>query len=267
MATRPPNSRYKAVVFDIGGVVVGSPFLGIAAYERAHGLPRNYINCLITAYGENGAYQRFERGEIGLKQFYDVWGRELNNVERGNAAYNAYCAKRSLPPPAALPSSLKIDARDLFGQMMRQAATMDAGVVRAIQRIRARGMRTIALTNNYSKEDEGGAHAPDAHDRAHLGWEEGAVPTRIRELFDDWVDSSTEGLRKPDPEFFLLACRRNGIRPDEVIFLDDIGANLKAAAQLGMTTIHVPLEGSARALKTLGEKLGFDVTSLPAAKL
>lgn len=29
--------------------------------------------------------------------------------------------------------------------------------------------------------------------------------------------------RKPDPEFFLLACRRNSIKPDEAIFLDDIG--------------------------------------------
>lgn len=98
---------------------MGSPFLGIAEYERAHRLPHNYINCLMystplvamkrvvltpmgrftlyrTAYGNDGAYQRYERGEINLKQFYDAWGRELNNVERGNKAYKTYCAKRSL---------------------------------------------------------------------------------------------------------------------------------------------------------------------------
>lgn len=250
----------KAVIFDIGGVVVGSPFLGIAAYERAHGLPRNYINCLITAYGDDGAYQRYERGEIGLKAFYAAWGAELNNVARGNDAYRAYCARRSLPLPQRMPESLSIDARDLFGQMMRQATTMDQGMVNAIKRIRARGLRVIALTNNYSKE-ELPEFASDAQERAHLGWEDGAVPSRVRELFDDWVDSSMEGLRKPDPKFFMLACERNGIRPEEAVFLDDIGANLKAAASLGMSTIHVPLGGSAGALKRLEERLGFDVTS------
>jgi len=34
----------KAVILDIGGVVVRSPMLGIAAYEKEHGLPSNYIN-------------------------------------------------------------------------------------------------------------------------------------------------------------------------------------------------------------------------------
>ena len=29
--------------------------------------------------------------------------------------------------------------------------------------------------------------------------------------------------RKPDPQFYLHACRESGINPEEVIFLDDIG--------------------------------------------
>ena len=34
----------KAIIFDIGGVVVRSPMIGIAKYEKEHGLPTNYIN-------------------------------------------------------------------------------------------------------------------------------------------------------------------------------------------------------------------------------
>lgn len=30
--------------FFVGGVCVGSPMAGIHAYEKKHGLPRNYIN-------------------------------------------------------------------------------------------------------------------------------------------------------------------------------------------------------------------------------
>lgn len=40
----PSQRSFKAVFFDIGGVVVGSPFQGIADYEKEHNLPVNYIN-------------------------------------------------------------------------------------------------------------------------------------------------------------------------------------------------------------------------------
>lgn len=39
-----PPGRFKAVLFDIGGVVVGSPFQGIADFELQHNLPVNYLN-------------------------------------------------------------------------------------------------------------------------------------------------------------------------------------------------------------------------------
>lgn len=45
-----PAGRYKAVFFDIGGVVVGSPFSGIAAYEMQHNLPVNYLNVAMQVY-------------------------------------------------------------------------------------------------------------------------------------------------------------------------------------------------------------------------
>jgi len=78
-------------------------------------------------------------------------------------------------------------------------------------------------------------------------------------MFDHFYDSSAVGLRKPDPQFFLHACAESGIRPEQVIFLDDIGMNLKTAKQLGMTTIHVPIGGTLQAVKQLEEYLGIDL--------
>lgn len=44
-SVRPTSvGPYKAVLFDIGGVVVGSPFQGIADFEVQHNLPVNYLN-------------------------------------------------------------------------------------------------------------------------------------------------------------------------------------------------------------------------------
>jgi hypothetical protein len=64
------------------------------------------------------------------------------------------------------------------------------------------GLRVVALTNNYSKEDDdlknGITSEADRAEHERLGWAtsgEGVVPSRVRALFDDWVDSSVEGLR------------------------------------------------------------------------
>ncbi|KAJ2888746.1 hypothetical protein FB639_000418, partial [Coemansia asiatica] len=49
------GNRIKAVIFDIGGVVVRSPFIAISAYEREQGLPANYINVALSKLGDSGA--------------------------------------------------------------------------------------------------------------------------------------------------------------------------------------------------------------------
>jgi len=92
-----------------------------------------------------------------------------------------------------------------------------------------------------------------------LGWQDGPVPNHLRDLFDSFYDSSAVGLRKPDPRFYLHACKDSGINPEQIVFLDDIGMNLKTAKQLGMTTIHVPIDGTLQAVKQLGEYLGIDL--------
>ena len=62
------------------------------------------------------------------------------------------------------------------------------------------------------------------------------------EVFDVVIESSKEGIRKPDPQFYLLACEKLAIEPAEAVFLDDLGINLKPARALGMTTIKVETE-------------------------
>lgn len=113
-------------------------------------------------------------------------------------------------------------------------------MVRAIRTIRARGLRVGALTNNWATETP-------------------RPPSPLRALFDAFVESRAVGLRKPDPRIYELVCRELGVEPRRTAFLDDIGANLKAARALGMTTIKVihPDE----ALRELGALLGFDLSA------
>ncbi|KAH7909715.1 HAD-like domain-containing protein [Hygrophoropsis aurantiaca] len=252
------SPHLKAVIFDIGGVVLRSPFIAIAEYEREKGIPKDYLNVSITARGSHGAWQRFERGELALFPFYDAFGRDLSDTDNGNVWYAEYCQRKGIVCPD-LPGALEVDGRELFGNMMQQGMIYNDNVLLAINKIRAaRKWLIIALTNNFAKHSQ--SEIPESELR-FLGWQDGPTPPHLRALFDDFCDSSQLGMRKPEPEIYLLACERNNIRPTEAIFVDDIGLNLKAAKKLGMDTIHVPLGGDLDAMIQLEKKLGIDITS------
>ncbi len=71
------------------------------------------------------------------------------------------------------------------------------------------------------------------------------------------VESAIEGLRKPDPRIYALVCERLAVTPPATVFLDDLGANLKPARELGMTTIKVAEPDAA--LAELEDVLGFEL--------
>lgn len=58
-------------------------------------------------------------------------------------------------------------------------------------------------------------------------------------MFDVVVESSWEGIRKPDPEIYRIALSRMDVPAEQTVFLDDLGINLKPARVLGMKTIKV----------------------------
>jgi 2-haloacid dehalogenase/putative hydrolase of the HAD superfamily len=52
------------------------------------------------------------------------------------------------------------------------------------------------------------------------------------------VVSAAEGIVKPDPAIFRLACDRFGLAPEALLFVDDSAANIEAAGALGFRTHH-----------------------------
>ncbi len=79
-------------------------------------------------------------------------------------------------------------------------------------------------------------------------------------LFDVVVESAIEGMRKPDPRIFQIACERLEIEPAEAVFLDDLGSNLKGAKALGMHTIKV--DHTTSAIDELEQALGIPLPRL-----
>jgi putative hydrolase of the HAD superfamily len=54
------------------------------------------------------------------------------------------------------------------------------------------------------------------------------------ELVEQIVYSHEIGVCKPDPRAFEVTCARLGVRPEDCLFVDDIGVNVEAAQAVGM---------------------------------
>jgi putative hydrolase of the HAD superfamily len=207
---------YRAVIFDLGGVVFPSPFDAFDAYDHGNDLEKGTVRALIRSSSETGAWAHLERGKFTMDEFCVALEAE------------------------ALDAGFVLDARhlmELVGSSLRPRPEM----TRAIERIRASGLRTAALTNNWADEQ-----------RTHT-----QNPVRDSELFDVVVESAVEGLRKPDPRIYELALARLDVLASETVFLDDLGINLKPARDMGMTTIKVI--NFADALAELGALLDLDL--------
>ena len=130
---------------------------------------------------------------------------------------------------------------DLDGRLVleRLAGEIRPRMVSAIERCRKSGYKTACLTNNFLSDER--AVSRDV--------------ARVYELFDAVLESRTLGVRKPDPRFYELACEALAVRPEESVFLDDLGVNLKPARALGIHTIKVT--DPDEALNELGALLGL----------
>jgi len=113
-------------------------------------------------------------------------------------------------------------------------------MVVALDAVRAAGLATACLTNNV------------------VGVFERRDIDEVMRRFDVVVESSAVGVRKPEPRFYEIACELLAVRPEECVFLDDLGVNLKPAKAMGMTTIKVG--DPAAAIDELESLLGLDLT-------
>jgi epoxide hydrolase-like predicted phosphatase len=99
------------------------------------------------------------------------------------------------------------------------ASNPDDALATYIERVRQLGVTVLALTNNISGESELLARP------------------ELARLFDLAISSADAGLAKPDPAFFRHAETRLGARPEEMVFVDDLPANVEAARALGWRAI------------------------------
>ncbi len=123
-------------------------------------------------------------------------------------------------------------------------------MVAAVRRLREAGLPLALLSNNRAPMERTG----------RLG--------ELLGLFDTVVESSVEGVRKPEPEIYRRVLTRlsdavgRPVAAADCACLDDLGINLKPARELGFATIKVV--EPATALAELSELVGLSLDG-PAA--
>ncbi|MBJ37611.1 MAG: HAD family hydrolase [Gammaproteobacteria bacterium] len=194
---------FTAVLWDFGGVFTTSPFENFSRYEAARGLPKDFIRGVNSTNPDTNAWAQLEASEISRDTFDGLFATESRAL--GHEIRGA-------------------DVLDLLSGELRPA------MVHALDRIRAE-FKTACLTNNIRDAGEGPGMAKDRERAAEI--------SEVFDRFDAVIESSVVGIRKPNPEFYKLACKTLGVTPDQSVFLDDLGINLKPARALGMSTIKV----------------------------
>lgn len=193
----PSRSAFDAVLLDFGGVLTTSPFSALRDRGDTTGVGFETVMQVVM-------------GPYDLDTDHP-WHR----LERGELAMADALA---LISTEATRAGLEFDGTNI-GSFFGPSSVQEV-VVQWVRRLRPDGYRTALVTNNVRE----------------LGpfWRP-MVP--LDELFDEVVDSSEVGLRKPNPEIFALTLERLGVAPERAIFVDDWPGHVAAARSLGLTGI------------------------------
>jgi putative hydrolase of the HAD superfamily len=180
--------------------------------------------------------------------------RQLNSTDPDTNAWARY--ERNELDVAGFSRAFEAEAAAL-GHRIDTARVLAAlqgelrpSMIAAVGRLRAAGLPLALLSNNVAPMERTG----------RLG--------ELLGLFDAVVESSVEGVRKPEPEIYRRALDRlseavgRRIEATDCAYLDDLGINLKPARALGFSTIKVV--DPAVALAELSELVGFPLDGPPS---
>ena len=185
--------KYKAIIWDFGGVITSSPFEAFNQFEEANGLPKDIIRTINSENPDTNAWAKFESNSITIDVFNDLFLKE------------------------AKAKGFDIKGRDIIKLLKGK------NMVSFLRELKS-DFKLGCITNNVKSSSE------ENNDNE---------TKEAMSLFDHVIESSIVGIRKPNPEIYMMSCDALKVSPDQCIYLDDLGINLKPARELGMATIKV----------------------------
>lgn len=149
---------------------------------------------------EEGYRQAVTIGGISVRDLYDQLGGD----------------------PAQWPSAHKAKARQ-YRAVLSERGRLMPGVIELLESLRAAEIPTAIATS-------GARHSLEII----------LDVFRIARYFDVFVAKEDARAEKPDPDAYILAAERLGVRPEECVALEDSPRGVEAAIRAGMKCIAVP---------------------------
>ena len=188
--------KYKAIIWDFGGVITSSPFEAFNNFEEANGLPKDIIRTINSENPDMNAWAQFESNSITIDEFNDLFLKE------------------------AKAKGFDIKGKDIIKLLK---GSIRENMVSFLRELKS-DFKLGCITNNVKSSSE---ENTDNETKEAMS------------IFDHVIESSIVGIRKPNPEIYMMSCDALNVSPNQCIYLDDLGINLKPARKLGMTTIKV----------------------------
>ncbi|MEM9623718.1 MAG: HAD-IA family hydrolase [Pseudomonadota bacterium] len=202
------SADIEAILWDFGGVFTTSPFEAFNRLEADIGAPKDFIRQINATNPETNAWAKFESNQVSLEEFDELFAAESS--ARGH----------------------RIMGKDVIALLSGDLRPRMEAVLDTCKQ----HYKVACITNNV-KAGQGPGMSRSATKAAAI--------EQLMGKFDLVVESSIEGVRKPDPAIYTLTCERLDVDPARSVFLDDLGINLKPAAAMGMQTIKVISESQA----------------------
>jgi len=190
----------RAVIFDFGGVFIDSPFTALVEAAQARNLdPDHMLGLIFGPYDQDTDHP---------------WHR----LERGEVTVME--ARDQILADSVAQAGQAVDPFELLAAL--SGSEVRAEMVEFCRGVRSRGLKTGLLTNNAKEFED--------------FWRP-LIP--LDELFDDVVDSSEVGLRKPDARIYELALGRLGVEAADAVFVDDAPGNVAGAERVGIRSVLI----------------------------
>ena len=196
------SAQLQGVITDWGGVLTTPILTTVQAWVEADGIDWDSYRTVMRAW------------------VFDAYGpgashNPVHSLERGEcsgAEFEQMLAARLLRTDGGV-----VTAEGLLQRMFAASARVPA-MYDMIRAVRGAGFRTALLSNSWGCDEYPRADFPG--------------------LFDAVVISGECGMRKPEQAIFLHAAKGLGLEPEQCVLIDDIEANVAAAAACGMTGLH-----------------------------
>jgi HAD superfamily hydrolase (TIGR01509 family) len=179
----------------------------------------DWNNTLVSFEWDDELVEVGHRAGLGRDDpdFTARWRATMLDGRNGDRPYADILGDLGVADPAAF-----IDAEH---EVWRPAHSVLASAQALLGALRSRGVKTGLVANSWP--DPGRVLRKDAE---LFG---------LADLLDVLVYSEEVGLRKPDPEIFLYACRQLEVEAAATMFVgDNLVTDVQGAAEVGMTTVQ-----------------------------